>query len=202
MASSDVIKAYDSRADGLASVLGAVVSTDDPDRAVIEPWAEGIVGRLLDVGSGTGRWSGHLTALGHDVVGLEPVERFVTLARETHPGVEFRGGELADLAESDERWSGILAWYSLIHLSPAEMVDALSVLRKALVDEGTLLVSFFTGPRLEAFTHPAATAYRWPVEDVEEALDEAGFEVLDARRHTPGDLHASVVARTKPQPLD
>lgn len=201
MATNDVIQAYGSGAEGLASMLGVVVSTHDPDRAVIEHWAESVAGRLLDVGAGTGRWSGHLAALGHDVVGLEPVEWFVTLARDAHPEVEFRLAELADLANSDELWSGILAWYSLIHLSPAEMGDALSVLRGVLVDEGTLLVSFFAGPRLEAFTHPAATAYRWPVERLEAALDEAGFEVIDARRH-PSDLHASVVARAKPQPRD
>lgn len=130
MATDEVIEAYGSRAEGLASMLGAAVSANDADRAVIEPWADTVAGRILDVGSGTGRWSGHLAALGHDVVGLEPVERFVTIARDAHP---------------------------------------------------------------------ATTAYRWPMENVSEALDEAGFEVI-ARRHAPGALHASVVARAKPQP--
>lgn len=209
MATNDVIDAYGSRAEGLAAILGAAVSADDPDRAVIEPWADTVAGPILDVGSGTGRWSGHLAALGHEVVGLEPVERFVTMARAAHPGVEFRLAELAELADladsdragSDERWAGILAWYSLIHLAPAEMVDALSILRGVLADEGTMLVSFFTGPRLEAFSHPATTAYRWPIDALGAALDEAGFEVV-AQRHTAGAMHASVIARPKPKPLD
>lgn len=201
MATKDVIDAYGARAEGLASMLGAAVSANDPDRAVIEPWADTVVGPILDVGSGTGRWSGHLAALGHDVVGLEPVGRFITMARDTHPAVEFRLAELADLADTEERWSAILAWYSLIHLAPAEMADALSILRGVLADGGTMLVAFFAGPRLEAFSHPATTAYRWPIDALSAALDEAGFEVI-AQRHTPGGLYASVIARARPQSLD
>ncbi|ORI20255.1 class I SAM-dependent methyltransferase [Rhodococcus sp. 1168] len=62
-------------------MLGSEVSTADPDRAVIEPWADTVEGRILDVGSGTGRWAGHLASLAHDIGGLEPVERLVDVAR-------------------------------------------------------------------------------------------------------------------------
>lgn len=73
----------------LASTLGAAVSANDPDRAVIEPGADTVAGRILDAGSGTGQWSGHLAPLGHDV-GARTVERFVTLARDaTLPAMSF-----------------------------------------------------------------------------------------------------------------
>ncbi|MEZ5475196.1 MAG: class I SAM-dependent methyltransferase [Steroidobacteraceae bacterium] len=62
MATDEIIHAYGSKAAGLADLLGAVVSARDPDRGVIEPWAETVSGRILDVGAGTGRWSGQLAS--------------------------------------------------------------------------------------------------------------------------------------------
>lgn len=174
-------------------MLGAVVSPQDPDRGVIEPWAESVRGRILDVGAGTGRWSGHLAALGHAVEGLEPVDQFVQVARRAHPTVVFRHASIADLAGSEERWSGILAWYSLIHLGPDELPIALSTLREVLEENGSLLVSFFSGPRLEAFRHPVTTAYRWPMEEMTRAIEQAGFEVTD-QQWDPRGPHANITA--------
>ncbi len=101
----EVTQAYRTKAAGLAGMLGTVVSPRDPGRSVVEPWAETVSGRILDVGAGTGRWTGHLAALGYDVEGLD---QFVELARRAHPAVPFRHGSLADLVGSAERWSGIL----------------------------------------------------------------------------------------------
>ena len=193
MAIDEVTQAYGAKAAGLADMLGAVVSDRDPDRGVIEPWAETVSGRILDVGAGTGRWSGHLAALGHAIEGLEPVDQFVEIARRTHPGVVFRHASLADLAGSGERWSGILAWYTLIHLGPDELAAALATLREVLAEDGSLLVSFFSGPRLEAFDHPATTAYRWPMKDMIRAIEQAGFEVTD-QQWDPRSPHANITA--------
>lgn len=194
MTTDHVIDAYGSRARGLANMLGAMVSAEDPDRAVIEPWADTVSGPILDVGAGTGRWSGHLAGLGHDIEGLEPVEQFVEIARRAHPAVAFRLESIADLDGSEERWAGILAWYSLIHLGPDELPEALATLRGVLEDRGSILISFFSGPRLEVFGHPVATAYLWPMESLDRALEQAGFQVID-RYWDPRAPHAYVTAR-------
>ena len=194
MAKDDVAQAYSAKAAELAGLLGAVVSPQDPDRAVIEPWAQTVSGRILDVGAGTGRWAGHLATLGHDVEGLEPAEKFTELPRRTHPDVVFRRAALADLVGSAERWSGILAWYSLIHFGPDGLPGALATVREILEDDGSLLLSFFSGPRLESFPHPATTAYRWPMADMTRELEQAGFEVI-GQQWDPRSLHANVTAR-------
>lgn len=181
MSMDEVEHAYGSQARAVTEMLGAEVSASDPDRAVIEPWADTVEGRILDVGSGTGRWAGHLAGLGHDIEGLEPVEQFVDIARKAHPAVSFRHGTIADLADSDGRWAGILAWYSVIHMGPEELPSALATLRSVLDSDGTMLMSFFSGPRLEPFDHPVITAYRWPLPDMTRALNQAGFEVISQR---------------------
>lgn len=181
MSTDEVRDAYDAHAKNVVEMLGAEVSTADPDRAVIEPWADTVKGRILDVGSGTGRWAGHLAGLGHHIDGLEPVERLVDIARTAHPAVPFRLGAIDDLAGSDVRWAGILAWYSLIHLGPGDLPNALATLRSVLEDDGTMLMSFFSGLRLEPFDHPVTTAYRWPLPDMTRTLNQAGFKVISER---------------------
>lgn len=202
MTTSEVANAYGSRARGLAEMLGTEVSPADPDRAIVEPWAAGVTGRILDVGSGTGRWTGQLAALGHRVDGLEPAAEFVEIARRAHPDVEFFLASVSDLASPDHelsgrRWSGLLAWYSLIHLPPEEMSGALTALQRVLTDGGSLLISFFTGPRLESFDHPVTPAYRWPARTLADELRRAGFAVIDQATH-PGGIHASITALATP----
>ena len=49
-----VADAYGSPEVDIEGILGAEISPDDPDRAVIEPWAAAVDGPILDVGAGTG----------------------------------------------------------------------------------------------------------------------------------------------------
>ena len=198
MATDEVRDAYDARARDVVELLGTEVSATDPDRAVIEPWADTVKGRILDVGSGTGRWAGHLASLGHEVEGLEPVERFVDIARKAYPTVGFRLGAIEDLTDSDERWAGILAWYSLIHLGPDDLPHALATLRSLLKDDGTMLMSFLSGPSTESFEHPVATAFRWPLPEMADALDQAGFVVM-AEQWDGRTPHAHMLVRAGPQ---
>lgn len=200
MATDDVSKAYSSPTFDAEALLGTVISAEDPDRVLIEPWATGIDGAILDVGSGTGRWTGHLASLGHQIEGLEPATRLVELARQTHPSVTFHHGTIADLSDSPKRWAGILAWYSLIHMGPDELPDALVALQMAVEDGGGLLMSFFSGPSLEPMYHPVATAYQWPLPELAQALETAGFQVIDSR-WDPRFPHAYLTAEASKQNL-
>lgn len=190
---NDVGKAYDALFGPVTQILGTTVDPLDPDRAVIERWAANVNGPILDLGSGTGRWTGHLASLGYDVEGIDPSERFVSLARRAHPGVRFRVAGVQDLAGSSDRWSGVLAWYSLIHHDAHGVRDALSTLRQVL--DGSLLLSYFTGPRPEATSHPVATAHRWPTAVMSQMLAEAGF--VTRNQHDQG-VHAVITAETLP----
>ena len=173
----EVFAAYGGRAHILADVLGTHVSAHDPDRVVIEEWARSVPGPILDVGSGTGRWTGYLAERGFDIVGLEPVTEFIDIARHAHPTAQFRRGALADIDRSGEHWAGILAWYSLIHLGSEDLQRAFTTLHGALGDGGTLLMSYFASARPGAFSHPVATAYRWAPEQITDLLGRAGFTV-------------------------
>ena len=192
-----VAEAYGSPRVDIEGILGTEISPSDPDRAIIEPWAAAVDGPILDVGAGTGRWTGHLARLGHTVEGLEPSDRLITIARARHPAVVFHHDSIEDLARCETRWGGILAWYSTIHMSSEELLHALVTLRTRLGDGGSLLMSFFAGPRLEAFDHPIAPAYRWPMNKIVAALTQAGFEVI-AQHSNPRSPHAYITACATP----
>ncbi|TWS40707.1 SAM-dependent methyltransferase [Corynebacterium glutamicum] len=200
MATDDVSKAYSSPTFDAEALLGTVISAEDPDRVLIEPWETGVDGVILDVGSGTGRWTGHLASLGHQIEGLEPATRLVELARQTHPSVTFHHGTITDLSDSPKRWAGLLAWYSLIHMDPGELPDALVALRMEVEDGGGLLMSFFSGPSLEPMYHPVATAYRWPLPELAQALETAGFQVTSSH-WDPRFPHAYLTAEASKQNL-
>jgi SAM-dependent methyltransferase len=200
MTKDDVVQAYEAQAFDPETMFGTVVSEDDPDRQVIEPWADTVDGVILDVGSGTGRWAGRLASLGYRVEGLEPAQRLIDLAREAHPSLVFQHGSVADVADSGRRWAGVLAWYSLIHLGPEELPDALDDLRALTQHSGSLLISFFTGSELEQVPHPVAQAWRWPLPEMTLALERAGFEVTSSRRE-PGSSYAYVEARATVEPI-
>lgn len=196
MTHEDVAGAYAQRAEALAGVLGRSVAPDDPDRRLIGSWARGVPGRILDVGSGTGRWTAHLAEQGHAVEGLEPAGPFVDMARRSFPALTFHHASISDLDRTQDRWAGVLAWYSLIHMDGEELAAALATLHRVLEADGHLLLSFFSGPAHGPIAHPATTAYLWPVADMVAALERAGFRAT-GRHSVPGAPHAVVTARAR-----
>lgn len=193
MTNDHVEQAYGSRSGDIEALLGTEVSAHDPDRNIIEPWAARVGGPILDVGSGTGRWSGHLVANGHEIEGLEPVKPLLERARKSFPEVTFHRGTIEQLAKTDRRWSGILAWYSVIHLGQQRLPDALAALWHALDDDGTLLLSFFSGPTMMPFDHPVAPAYMWPMDQMTQAVETAGFRIVD-QHWVANAPHAHIIA--------
>ncbi|QCR44977.1 SAM-dependent methyltransferase [Curtobacterium sp. SGAir0471] len=167
------------------------------DRALVEAWADATPGLLLDVGYGPGHWAAHLHRRGHVVVGIEPVPRFVALARAAAPEVEFRPGTSEATGLPDAGAGGVLSWYALVHHEPTRVPAALAEVHRVLAPDGTLLVGFFEGPTLEPFDHAVTTAYRWPVERMVAVLQDAGFTVdtVQRRADVGARPHAAVIAR-------
>ncbi|WIB71526.1 class I SAM-dependent methyltransferase [Curtobacterium sp. MCBD17_026] len=183
-----VSAAYSARADEYAALLGSMNAVHPDDRALVDAWATGRSGPLVDAGCGPGHWTAHLARQGHRVSGIDAVPEFVEHARRTHSAsVDFRLGSLDALPLADGSVDGILAWYSVIHHEPSRIGGALAEFRRVLTPGGGLLLGFFEGAAVEAFDHAVVTAYRWPVASLAALLDEAGFDVVDAHTRTdPG----------------
>jgi SAM-dependent methyltransferase len=179
--------AYSSLSEQYAALFDGDWQPHEDDTSLIRRHLTGLQGPVLDVGCGPGYWTGYLHSLGVDVAGIDLVPEFITHARATHPGPEFRLGSMTELEAPARSLAGILAWYSTIHLPPAELGGVLAGFRRQLVPSGMLVIGFFdSDDDVTAFDHAVITAYRWPADVFAERLARAGFtEVQRVRRQSP-----------------
>jgi len=194
---AQVRRAYAGRAAEYTRLLGDIADMDERDRDCISRWALRIDGPVIDAGCGPGHWTDFLSQRGVDICGIDLVPEFIEIARSRFPAVPFRTSSFHTLALQDESLSGVLAWYSLIHLQPTELPAALAEFRRVLRPDGHFLVGFFEGPAAEPFQHAVTDAFYWSVPQMRVLLENAGFKVLDTemRRDEGGRRpHAAMTA--------
>lgn len=192
-----VESAYSNRAQEYISALGSIEAMDPADREHIAGWARPIQGRVIDAGCGPGHWTKHLVDHGAEAEGIDLVPAFIEQATNRFPGIPFQVGSFSRLSVPDGYASGVLAWYSLIHIQPDQIPPILLELRRVLAPGGTLLLGFFESAHFQEFAHAVTPAYSWPVEEMSGLLTEAGFEVLAHEKRTSAGHrpHASITAR-------
>lgn len=197
-----VASAYSSRAEEYISVLGSIESMDPEDQEHIARWVRPIQGRVIDAGCGPGHWTKHLVDQGAEAEGIDLVPAFIEQAKSRFPGIPFQVGSFSRLGMPEGYASGILAWYSLIHIQPDRIPPILLELRRVMAPGGTLLLGFFEGAQLQEFAHAVTPAYSWPVGEMSRLLTEAGFETLSHEKRTRAGHrpHASIIAEAGATP--
>ena len=194
-----VRRAYGELVDQYAALFGNSSKVHPDDLAMIGRHLSIRPGAVLDVGCGPGHLTAHLRSLGVDATGIDLVPEFIDHARTAHPGGRYELGSMHELAAVDHSVAGILAWYSLIHLSPDDLEGVLAELHRVMVLAGTLVVGFFDGDEVAAFDHKVVTAYHWPLDELSARLSRAGFTETE-RLARPGATasgprpHAAVAA--------
>jgi hypothetical protein len=199
--------------------------SEEHNRRGLFPWeAEAVrehfadARRLLVVGAGGGREVVALAGMGYDVLGFECNSALVDAAQHILAGVRLPGSasiELLDrdqLPEPGDSLDGAIVGWSTYMLIPGRdrRVDFLRGLRTRLVDDGPLLISFFTRPantaRLRGIVRIANSirrlrrgtpvemgdelapnfVHRFTLEEVEQELAEAGFRGVALAPEGPG----------------
>ena len=192
-----VRQAYASVAGLYIELFGSRQQVHPDDLAFIARHLAVRPGPVLDLGCGPGHLTGYLRSLGVDATGIDMVGEFIAHAQAAHPGGRYHLGSMEDLDVADHSIAGILAWYSLIHLSPHRLDGVLTGFRRAMAPAGTLVVGVFDGDEVAAFDHKVVTAYRWPVEAFVERLTRSGFTEIE-RPQRPSDgahrPHAAIAA--------
>ena len=90
------------------------------------------------------------------VVGVDLSPGMVAMARRDHRELPFTVGSLADLPFPNNRFAGVLLWYSTIHTPPAGQARVFAEAARVLRPGGQLLVGFQAGHG----TRDVAAAYR------------------------------------------
>ena len=138
---------YDRVADEYVRRIADELEHKPLDRQLLDRFAASVrdVGLACDMGCGPGHVARYLQAHNVQVCGVDLSAELVERARRLNPGIEFQQGDMMALDIPDEAWVGIVAFYSLIHIPRADMVQALRELRRVLRPGGVLLLSFHIG---------------------------------------------------------
>ena len=102
-------------------------------------------GPVADIGCGPGRITGHLHGLGRDALGVDLSPAMIDIARQDHPGLRFEVGSMTDLDLADGSVTGLLAWFSLIHVPDDQVPTVLGEFLRVLRPGGPLLLGFHAG---------------------------------------------------------
>ena len=192
--------AYSSKWERYVALYGDDWQPHEEELSLIRGHLTGLPGPVLDVGCGPGHWTADLHAQGVGVTGIDLVPEFIAYARAHHPGPSFRLGSMTEVQAPAHSLAGVLAWYSTIHLPPADLDQVLGALAGLLAESGVLVIGFFdSDDGVAAFDHAVVTAYRWPVDVFAERLAQAGFSEVDRLLQQlperPDRKYAAIAAR-------
>jgi SAM-dependent methyltransferase len=173
---------YDAVAEPYATRFRDELRGKPLDRALLDAFAEQVARArpVADIGCGPGHATRYLHDRGIDVVGIDLSPGMVEVARRDHPGVEFRTGDMLGLEQRAGTYSGIVAFYSIIHVPRALLPTALAELRRVLIADGLLLLSFHIGTEtrhLDEWWEQRVSLdfHFFEVSEMQAALRQAGF---------------------------
>ncbi|GAA2783103.1 class I SAM-dependent DNA methyltransferase [Crossiella cryophila] len=173
---------YDAVAAEYTELARVALAREPFARAALTAFAELVEGPVAELGCGPGMVSAFLHGLGVDVFGIDLSPAMVAIARREHPGLRFEVGTMTELDLPDGALGGIVAWYSIIHIPPAELPALFAGFHRVLRPGGHLQLAFQVG---EGTLHLAEALgkqvgldfHRGEPDRIGELLTAAGFEV-------------------------
>lgn len=114
----------------------AIQAEEPVVRAMLDPLSPG---RAVDVGCGTGRHAGFLSAQGFDTVGVDATDAMLSVARQRFPEVEFRQGRLEALPLEDESADVLVSALAACHAPDLSAVFA--EFARVVRPGGTMIIS-------------------------------------------------------------
>ena len=195
----EIASAYTAVADLYVDLFGRAASVHPNDLDLIEKYLTLESEPVLDAGCGPGHLAAHLSSRGVNSIGVDITSAFIDHARRTAALERLAVGSLCHLPLRDGSVSGLLVWYSLIHLHPGDVASALTELRRVAAGGAVVVTAFFDGEVVEEFAQEVAPAFTWPIDQFSALMIDAGFSEID-RAQRPGDpsigvrAHAALVA--------
>lgn len=195
-----LMSSYDRVAAAYTAHIAGELAGKPLDRALLAAFAEqvGSLGPIADLGCGPGHIAAFLAELGTAVLGFDLSSGMVAQARQRYPHLAFDQGDLRALDISDATFGGIVAFYSIIHLAPSELVPTFREWHRVLQPGGRALVAFHSGDQevhLDSWwEQPVDLDFRfWPPGTITDALRQAEFtiEALVQRAPYPEVEHPS-----------
>ena len=183
----DTRNSYDADADGYAEQVQSLLETSPYLRASLALFADLVRdaggGAVADIGCGPGNVTRYVRDLGVDAFGIDLSPAMVALARRDHPDIRFEVGTMTELDLADGSLTGVLAFWSVIHVPDHSVPGVFAEFRRVMRPAGPLLVGFHVGDEVHHSTEGYAgrsidvDTYRRPPAKVAHWLRETGFTI-------------------------
>jgi SAM-dependent methyltransferase len=184
---SDTRASYDTDASGYAEKVRRLLDGSPYLRASLALFAELVRaaggGPVADVGCGPGYVTRHLHDLGVDAFGIDLSSEMIAIARRDYPDLRFEVGTMTDLDLADHSVTGVLAFWSVIHVPDHTVPAVFGQFRRVLRPGGPLLVGFHVGDETRHTSEGYSgrlinvDSYRRRPDQVARWLREAGFTI-------------------------
>jgi ubiquinone/menaquinone biosynthesis C-methylase UbiE len=191
----DTRTSYDTVASSYADLLRDALAGEPFQRGILALFTElarsAGDGPVADVGCGPGRITGHLHRAGLDAFGIDLSPAMIDVARRDHPGLRFEVGSMTALDLADGSLTGLLTWFSLIHIPDEDMPTVTAEFFRVLRPGGVLMAGFHAGDGRNHKTQGYGGhemnvhVYRRPPARVAGWLERAGFTVEAQMLHQP-----------------
>jgi len=146
---SDTRSSYDTDAAGYAEKVRGLLDQMPYLRASLTLFAELVHGAgggpVADVGCGPGYVTGYLHDAGVDAFGIDLSPEMIAIARRDYAGLRFEVGTMTDLDLADDSVTGVIAFWSVIHVPDYAIPGVFEQFRRVLRPQGLLLVGFHVG---------------------------------------------------------
>ncbi|MEV5687433.1 MULTISPECIES: class I SAM-dependent DNA methyltransferase [unclassified Streptomyces] len=146
---ADTRSSYDTVAVSYADQLREALAGKPYLRAALALFAEMVRtaggGPVADVGCGPGHVTAHLHESGIDAFGIDLSPVMIDVARRDHPDLRFEVGSMTDLPLADASVTGLLAFWSLIHVPDDAIPAVFAHFRRVVRPGGPLLLGFHAG---------------------------------------------------------
>jgi SAM-dependent methyltransferase len=189
---TNVQHSYDRVADEYVQRIVDELQHKPLDRQLLEQFAVRVhgLGPVCDLGCGPGHVARYLYERGVPVQGIDLSPAMIAHARQLNPGIAFTQGNMLALDVGDAVWGGIVAFYSLIHIPPADLSTVLRELKRVLRPGGVLLLAFHRGDDIihldEWWGHPVSLAtYFFGGDDMQGYVQAAGLAIEEVIERPP-----------------
>lgn len=125
---------------------------------------------VLDLGTGTGNLAMSAARKGYQVIGIDPNQSMLEIARAKYPDLSFSKGDFFNLPELPKQCSALISSYAFHHLTDIEKERAASLYFKVLASHGKVVFAdtvFLSAASRQAIVRDAVSkGYKRLVEDL------------------------------------
>jgi ubiquinone/menaquinone biosynthesis C-methylase UbiE len=191
-----VVEAYDLVSANYAERFSRELDYKPFDRVMLDWMVERTAyeGVLCDLGCGPGQIAGYLAQRGASVMGIDVSSGMLNQARLRWPDITFQQADMRTMENvAPAAFSGVVAFYSIIHFAQNELAAALAAIRRVLQPRGWLLLSFHVGDEtrhVEEFMGQPVTLdfHLHRREAMRVLLSDAGYLVTEVLERDPYEV--------------